>query len=210
MTYNAIDGLARDDIPRASELVFSAMTNPANQIQTWIDGALDKRATLFSSEVAFYLYLVEGERKACPWRGAYPSFEALLKEHNLCHTPRYTNFKNAVATITGGAKTAHSVGVDGLIEAARVQDAEKQAKVILTLTETSRDRRGVPAAQEEVRRICQSIAPVERTPRRLKRALARPSLEQENATLRKRVRELEAENARLKTKIAKLERQRAA
>lgn len=175
------------------------MTKSMEQ-KEWLDRARELRSAMFEDESAFYLFLVDGEDGGVQWRGTVASFEELLDEFELCKIARYVSFRNALSIVDRAH--AKSVGVDGVIEIARIKSQDKRAAVLVSLEE-NRARRGVPPTARLVRQTIQQIAPVARTTRDLARAMNRDKLEQENVSLKKRVRELEREVAKLEAQLAK-------
>ncbi len=173
----------------------------AMEQKQWLERARELRAAMFEDEAAFYLFLVDGENGGVAWHGTVASFEELLDEFELCKVARYVSFRNALSVVDRAH--ASSVGVDGVIEIARVKSQDKRNAVIASLEE-NRARRGVPPTARLVRQTIQQIAPVARTTRDLARVMNRDKLEQENASLRKRVRELEREVAKLEAQLAKV------
>jgi hypothetical protein len=159
-------------------------------------------AAKFESEAEFYLFLLDGEERLVDWRGAFASFEEMLEEAKWGNlVTKYTAFREAVKKVD--RQQARTIGVDGLIEASRVHDEEKRHAVVVSLTEACQ-RHGSPISKSQARQHVQSIAPTPRLTRDLARVMSRDKLQQENKSLRDRVKQLEQENAKLKTENAKL------
>jgi hypothetical protein len=152
--------------------------------KTWLRKARQLRAAMFEDEAAFFLFLVDGEAGGVAWRGVVDSFEELLND--LCDVSRYVAFRNAIA-IVDRAHAKH-IGVDGVIVASRQNDTVKRDKIVRSLEE-ARGRLGHPLSRQETIKHAQTIAPVGRDTPDLRRAMNRDKLEQENVSLRKRVRE---------------------
>jgi hypothetical protein len=170
-------------------------------LEKWLSHARTLRAEMYRSDARYMLYLVAGEKIDSLWKGAFTSYEQLLKDQELVEPSRYTAFRNALAIVD--VSVAEQIGVDGVIRAARVQDAEKRGLCVASMTEWSKAH-GHPPSAETCARTVQAIAPVERIPNVLSSALARDKLEAENRSLRARVKELEAANAKLRKELAKL------
>jgi hypothetical protein len=183
------------------------MKNTSRTIEQFVETAKRLREQVFKDDVAFLTHLVSGEQQTDLWQGAYTSFEQLLKHYDLTDVSRYTSFRNALNLL--GKEVNSSLGVDGIIAAARVQDLPKRRDVVRALTGFATEH-GHPPSQQETGRIVQQIAPVERTPRVLGRIIAKEQLEEENRALRARVKELERENKELRAEVSKLKGKRKA
>jgi hypothetical protein len=170
-------------------------------LNEWLVEAKKLRAAMYENEAAFYLFLVDGEQGAVDWKGAYTAFSELLPEIGV-DVARYDRFREALKSVD--RDRAKIVGVEGVIGAASVKDDDKRERVLISLEE-ARERRGVCQSSQEVRRIIQAIAPVERTPRDLARALSRDKLEQEVRSLRRENERLRKENMQLTARLTKLE-----
>ena len=152
-------------------------------VDGWLEQARALRADMYESEAKFFLFLVAGETGGVPWQDAgFSSFEELINEGGLCTVSRYVSFRNALTRVD--PSQAETIGVDGVIQAAKVMDEVKRAKVVATLDE-ARARKGHPVSGREAQRIAQQIDPHEREPMDLRRARARSQTEEECVALRK-------------------------
>jgi hypothetical protein len=169
-----------------------------NDLDKWLEQARALRAEMYASDARFMLFLVAGEQNTRLWKGAFTSYEQLLKDQELVDSSRYTAFRDALKVVDPAR--AESIGVDGVIKAGRVCDVQKRGTIVRTLGEWSKVHGHAPSA-ETVERIVQQISPRESVPRVLQQALSRDKLEAENKSLRARVKELEAQVIRLKKEL---------
>ena len=168
-------------------------------VREWLDKALELLADAYRSEVRFLMHLVAGEGLSL-WQGAFASYEAFLKAHELVEPSRFTAFRDSVKLV--GAKRAETIGVDGTIRCGRVQDPGKRETCVVSLEAWVGEHKHAPSEQT-CARVVQSVAPVERIPNVLQSSMDRDRLEKENRALRARVKELEAEVTRLQALVPK-------
>lgn len=168
----------------------------------WLAEAKRLRSSMFEDEARFYLFLVDGESGAVAWRGAYSNFTEIVEE--ICDVTRYVSFRDALARVP--REHASQIGVDGVIKAAAVADANQRDAVVASLEE-ARLRRGMPLSSREVARVVQQVAPVSKPTRDLLNLRQRDIDEREAPALRLEVDRLRRENARLKAEVARLRKQ---
>ena len=176
------------------------MATAINIMQAWLDKAVSLRADMLQSEVKFFTFLVEGERGACPWRGQYTDFEQLLETTNLCSTQRYTSFRDALDRVSSSVKEQiGTLGVDGIIEAGRIEVAAKRSEFVARVVEGTKNQ-GCPLSPRRIKEIGASIEPKSR-PTRRPVDKSYEQLLKENEKLRFENEQLKEENTKLKAKL---------
>lgn len=174
------------------------MATAINLMQHWLDKAVALRADMLQSEVKFFLFLIEGERGSCPWKGQYTDFEQLLETSRLCSTQRYTAFRDALDRANGDVqKQIDGLGVDGVIEAGRITEAPKRSEFVARVIEGAKNQ-GCPLSARRVKQIGAEIQPRDRPSRR-------PTDEYDE--LRKEAKGLRAENKALRSENAALKKE---
>jgi hypothetical protein len=182
-------------------------------LEQWIEKARAMRADVMRADVEYLLFLVDSEDTA-PWRGAFTTFEQALSQYDLVRVERFVSFKRALERVPDRA-LALRVGAYAFTRAAKVEDPELRGTTLKEL-DLKTEAHGVPLSDEEINRVVQRLAPVARPPLQIKKAAQQAQIEAENASLRRRVRELEKaprpvtdeltrlreENARLKVELS--------
>lgn len=172
-----------------------------DELQMWLEEAVRLRADMLTTEVRFFSYLVEGERVA-PWKGKYTDFEQMLETTHLCAPHRYTAFRDALARVNGDIKAnLETFGVDGVIEAGRIQEPAKRRAFTEEVVERAKQQ-ACPLSPRSIKDLARRIdppvrpvrGPADKTPEQLKA---------ENEALRKENERLKRENERLRAELGK-------
>jgi hypothetical protein len=176
------------------------MATAINIMQSWLDKAVELRTDMLQSEVKFFIFLIEGERGACPWRGQYSSFEQLLSSTNLCAPGRYSAFRDAFNHTNGNVQSqSDTLGVVGVIEAGRIEDPVDRTTFVSRIVEGTKNQ-GCPLSSRRIKEIGEQIQPKKR-PARHPKDKSYEQLLKENEKLRAENEQLKKENAKLKEKL---------
>ena len=173
-------------------------------LETWLAEGHKRRLRMFEAEVEFFLWLVEGEARFRHLWAMYGSFARLLEQEAFAKVSRYEEFRDGLSIINRA--DALKIGVDGVIQTAKVKNETRRAKALQNQLNWVSERGHTPSS-ETTRNLVRAADPKEITPRTTASAQLKDRLLEENQQLRARVRELETENKRL---LALLEKKKKA